>query len=175
MTTSITIAKRTDASLSEQQRQLLRGVLFEMFGGCTEDDHKFWMRLWGELMNAGSGEVFTINVSIQRDGRFHRRHMKLENELFLNQEAFSSFEQLRNYLKVGAGFCEWKVVRGQLVPEPKSISYDQCDQLTMEKFHTDAIAFLRTPRAQSELWPHLSPAMAQESIETLLSSFERQE
>lgn len=60
-------------------------------------------------------------------------------------------------------------------PSPKSISYDQCDQLTMEKFHTDAIAFLRTPRAQSELWPHLSPAMAQESIETLLATFERQE
>lgn len=36
MTTSIAIAKRSDAPLTEQQRQVLRGVLFEMFGGCTE-------------------------------------------------------------------------------------------------------------------------------------------
>jgi hypothetical protein len=173
--TSITIAKRSDASLDDQQRQVLRGVLFEMLGGLTADDHKFWMRLWGELMNAGSGEVFTLKVSIQRDGSFHRRHMKLESELFNAQEQFYVFNQLRDWLKTGAAFVDWHMVRGQMKAVPKSISYEECDQLTMEKFHTDAIAFLRTPRAQSELWPHLSPAMAQESIETLLATFERQE
>lgn len=173
--TSIAIAKRTDASLSEQQRQLLRGVLFEMFGGLTEDDHKFWMRLWGELMNAGSGEVFTLKVSIQRNGSSHRKHMALEQALFNAQEQFLVFSQFRNYLKVGAGFVDWHLVRGQLVPVPKSIGYDECDQLTMEKFHTDAIAFLRTPRAQHQLYPHLKPSQAQDMIESVLATFERQE
>lgn len=173
--TSIAIAKRADIALTDQQRQVLAGVLFEMLGGVTEDDHKFWKRFWGELMAAGSGEIFSVKVSIQRDGRFHRRHMKLENELFLAQEQFLVFNQLRNWLKTGAGFVDWHVVRGQLVPEPKSISYEECDQLTMEQFHNDAIAFLRTPRAQQQLWPHLPANKAQEMVETLLASFERQE
>jgi hypothetical protein len=173
--TSIAIAKRSDASLTDQQRQLLRGVLFEMFGGCTEDDDRMWKRAWGELINAGSGEVFTWTLEIEQDGHFHRRHMKLEQEVFNGQEQYYSFEQFRNWLKTGAGFVEWHIVRGQMVPVPKSKSYAKCKKFEMEKFHTDAIAFLRTPRAQSELWPHLSPSMAQESIETLLSSFERQE
>jgi hypothetical protein len=169
--TSITVAKRVDAPLSEQQRQVLASVLFEMLGGLTEDDHKFWMRLWGELMNAESGEIFTLKVSIQRNGTFHRRHMKLETELFNAQEQFYVFSQLRDWLKTGAGFVEWHMVRGQMKPVPKSISYDECDQLEMEKFHNDAITYLRTPRAQQELWPHLSPQMAQEMIETILGEF----
>lgn len=169
--TAIAIAKRTDANLTEQQRQVLAGVLFEMLGGLTEHDHKRWRGFWREVMAAGSGEVFTLDLAIIRNGIFHRRHLKLESVLFASQEQFYVFEQFRNWLKTGAGFVDWKVVRGQLVPEPKSISYDKCDQLTMELFHADAIAFLRTPRAQEQLWPHLPAAKAQEMIESVLGSF----
>lgn len=170
--TVIAIAKRTDLDLTEQQRQVLAGVLFEMLGGLTEHDQKRWKGFWRELMAAGSGEVFSVDLSIIRNGIFHRRHMKLESTLFDAQECYSSFEQFRNWLKVGAGFCDWKVVRGQLVPEPKSISYDKCDQQTMEQFHIDAVTFLRSQHAQHHLYPHLSLAKAEEMIETILGSFE---
>jgi hypothetical protein len=123
-------------------------------------------------MAAGSGEVFALKFDIIRNGTFHRRHMKLEGELFAAQEAFLSFPQFRNWLKTGAGFCDWEIVRGQRVPVPKSIAYEECDQVTMEQFHTDAITFLRTRRAQVELYEHLSPAMAEEMIETLLARFD---
>lgn len=167
------LAKRSDANLTDQQRQVLAGVLFEMLGGLTDLDQKMWRGFWRELMAAGSGEVFALKVSIIRQGRFHRRHMKLETVLHEAQEQFPSFLQFRNWLKTGAGFCEWQIVRGQLVPVPKSINYDQCDQLTMEQFHLDAIAFLRTQHAQHQLWPHLTPAMAEQCMESILSQFER--
>jgi hypothetical protein len=169
--TAIAIAKRTDANLTDQQRQILAGVLFEMLGGLTEHDQKRWRGFWREVMAAGSGEVFTVDLAIIRNGRWHRRHMALESALFESQEQFCVFGQLRAWLKTGSGFVDWKVVRGQLVPEPKSISYDKCDQLTMEQFHADAIAFLRTPRAQEQLWPHLPAAKAQEMIESVLTEF----
>lgn len=173
--TTIALAKRTDVTLTDEQRQVMRGVLFDMFGGCTDDDDRMWKRAWGELMNAEPGEVFTWTLEIEQDGHFHRRHMKLENELYNGQEQFYVFKQFRNWLKTGAGFVDYHLVRGQMVAVPKSKSYSECKKFQMEKFHNDAIAFLRTPRAQQELWPHLSPAMAQEMIETLLATFERQE
>lgn len=169
--TQVVLAKMTDANLTDEQRRVLAGVLFEMLGGLTERDQKVWRGLWRELMAAGSGQVFSLEFSIIRDGIFHRRHMKLETRLFESQEAYWSFNQFRNWLKVGAGFCDWKVVRGQFVPVPKSISYAECDQATMEEFHNDAIAFLRTRRAQQELWPHLSADKAQEMVETILARF----
>lgn len=170
--TSIVLAKRVDTDLTEPQRQLLAGVLFEILGGVTERDQKLWRGLWRELMAAGSGEIFALKFLIQRNGMFHRRHMKLESTLFDAQECYYSFEQFRNWLKVGAGFCDWKVVRGQLVPQPRSISYEECDQPTMEQFHNDAIAFLRTRHAQEHLYSHLSAAKAEEMIETILREFD---
>jgi hypothetical protein len=168
----IVLVKHADVELNEQQRQILAGVLFDMLGGANEFEQKKWRGFWRELMAAGQGEVFAISVKIIRDGVFHRRHMKLENVIFENQDAYYSFKQFRNWLKTGAGFVEWHVVRGQLVPEPKSISYEECDQLEMEKFHNDALAFLRTPRAQEQLWPALSAEAAADMVETLLSEFD---
>lgn len=169
--TAIAIAKRTDANLTEQQRQVLAGVLFEMLGGLTEYDQKRWRGFWREVMAAGSGEVFTVDLAIIRNGRTHRKHMALENALFEAQEQFHVFGQLRDWIKTGSGFVTWHMVRGQMQAVPNSISYDKCDQLTMEQFHTDAIAFLRTPRAQEQLWPHLPAAKAQEMVEVVLGSF----
>lgn len=170
--TAIAIAKKVDVDLNDQQRQLLSGVLFEILGGLTDTDQKRWRGIWRELMSAGSGEIFTFDITITRNGHFHRRHMKLETALFEAQEQYYSFTQFRNWLKTGAGFVDWHVVRGQLVPEPKSISYEKCDQMEMERFHNDAIAFLRTQHAQAHLYPHLSPAKAEEMIESLLAEFD---
>lgn len=170
--TSIVLAKLIDAPISEQQRQAAGAVLFEVIGGLTEADQLAWKYLWREMMAAGSGEIFTLDFKIVRAGPFHRRHFKLEGHVFKSQEAFYSEEQFRNWLKTGAAFVDWHLVRGQLTAVPRSVSYDKCDQLTMEKFHYDAIAFLRTPRAQQQLYPHLSAAMAEKAIETLLSEFD---
>lgn len=172
---TVMLAKQYDTDLTEDQRSIMRSVIFEMFKGCTNIDHKKWIGIWRELMAAGAGEVFTINVTINRSGYFHRRHMLLEQKFFDNQEIFYSFKMFRDWLKTGAGFVDWHVVRGMLIPEPKSISYEECDQIEMEIFHNDAVAFLRTRRAQSELYPHLSPDMAERAVESLLGSFERQD
>lgn len=165
------IVKQTDAELSQEQREVLAGVLFQMFAGATAQDDRFWKRTWRALMAAAAGEMFALRLELLKDGAYHRRHMALEQKLFDSQEQFYVFNQFRNWLKVGAGFVEWRVVRGQLVPQPLSISYDECDQFTMEQFHSDAAAFLRSRRAQAELWPHLTPLKAQEMMESILEGF----
>jgi len=171
----ITLAKLTDAGLTDEQRQILRTALFEMVDGLSDADKKSWRRFWNYVLSLGSGEIFSIETWAPRSARFHRRHMKIESTVFKSQERIRTFEQFRYWLKIGAGFVDWMAgPKGGVVPVPRSISYKKCDEETMRKFHDDAVAFLRTEHAQHYLWPHLSPFMAEQTMEVVLSSFERQ-
>ncbi len=170
----ITLAKRTDAELTQQQKDVLRLALFEMIDGLSESDQKSWRRFWNWILKAGSGEIFSIETWTPRVGWFHRKHMAMESKVFKAQERIKNFEQFRCWLKIGAGFVDWMAgPKGGVVPVPRSISYKKCDEDTMRNFHDDAVAFLRTEHAQKYLWPHLSPFMAEQTMEAVLGGFER--
>jgi hypothetical protein len=172
--TSIVIAKRTDAELSEQQRLVLREFLFDHIDGLTDADKKSWRRFWTWIMKAGSGEIFSIETWTSRNARFHRLHMKIESTVFKAQDRIKNFEQFRTWLKIGAGFVDWMAgPRGGVVPVPRSISYQKCDEEAMRQFHVDALTFLRSAHATHYLWPHLPADQAEEMIETLLERFDR--
>jgi Protein of unknown function (DUF1367) len=169
----ITIAKTSDDALTQEQLRVLRTVLFDTMDGVTDVDKRAWRMVWNTLTAAGSGELFSLDIQIQRDPVFHRAHMKLETAMFHSQEQFLSFEQFRNWLKAGAGFVDWIVINdGTMVARPKSIAYAACDEPTMRQFHADAIAFLRTPRAYKTLWPAMLDAQAESMIETFLARFQ---
>lgn len=170
--TSIVIAKRSDAELSEQQRLVLREFLFDHIDGLSDDDKRSWRRFWNWIMKAGSGEIFSIDTWTPRNARFHRLHMKIETTVFKAQDRIRVFEQFRSWLKIGAGFVDWMAgPKGGVVPVPRSISYQKCDEEVMRQFHSDAITFLRTEHATRYLWPHLSAENGAEMIEALLERF----
>ncbi|MDE1011114.1 MAG: DUF1367 family protein [Paraburkholderia fungorum] len=169
----ITLVKRTDLQLNDEQRATLRLALFEMIDGLAETDQKSWRRFWNFVTRAGIGEMFSIETWTQRHGGFHKRHMVLETSVFKCQERIRSFEQFRTWLKIGAGFCEWMAgPKGGVVPVPRSISYRKCDEDTMRQFHDDAIAFLRSEHATRYLWPHLDAAGGERMIEAIMSEFD---
>jgi hypothetical protein len=170
----IVLSKQTDLELTDQQREILRTTLFGMIDGLSESDKKSWRRFWTWIMKAGSGEMFSIETWTPRNSKFHRMHMVMETSVFKSQERIKSFEQFRIWLKIGAGFVDWMAgPKGGVVPVPRSISYKKCDENKMRQFHDDAVAFLRTEHAQHYLWPHLTPFMAEQSMEIILTSFER--
>lgn len=170
--TSITISKQVNRGLNEQQRQVLGAVLFDLLDGVTEADKQEWRAVWRAIMQSTPNEVFRFKFWICRDGVFHRRHMKLESAVFESQERFTNFERFRDFLKVGAGFVEWRVSRGKLVATPRSIAYDECDQAEMDRFHADAIAFLRTREAQKHLWPAVAAGIAEKGVESIFLEFD---
>jgi len=171
--TDITLVKRTDLQLSDEQRATLRLALFEMIDGLGEADQKSWRRFWQWITRAGAGEIFSIETWAPRHGGFHRRHMVLESRVFQAQERIKTFEQFRTWVKIGSGFVDWMAgPRGGVVPVPRSISYRKCDEGTMRQFHEDAIAFLRSEHASRYLWPALTPEAADQAIETVLAEFD---
>lgn len=167
----ITLA-RGNVGLTDQQKEILRTALFGMVDGLSEADQKSWRRFWNWIVRAGAGEIFSIETWAPRHGGFHRRHMVLETTVFKSQERIKNFEQFRNWLKIGAGFCDWLAgPKGGVVPVPRSISYRKCDEDAMRRFHDDAIEFLRGDHAAPYLWPHLDAAAADAMMNSILGEF----
>ncbi|CAJ2716763.1 DUF1367 family protein [Burkholderia pseudomallei] len=171
--TDITLVKRADLQLSDAQRAALHLALFEMVDGLSESDQKSWRRFWNWIVRAGAGEIFSIETWAPRHGGFHRRHMVLETTVFKSQDRIKNFEQFRNWLKIGAGFCDWLAgPKGGVVPVPRSISYRKCDEDAMRSFHDDAIEFLRSEHACRYLWPALTAEAAEAAMESILMEFD---
>jgi len=161
---------RTEELTDAEKKQL--AFIFDKFTGATEKDTKGWRRfapwLWGKEL----GEVFDISIKRVRHGVFHRKHMKMESLVFESQERFTDFDRFRDWVKIGAGFVEWVPgAKGGIVPLPKSIAYDKCEQDEYEDFHGSVIDFFLTEHCQHFLWRHLEAGQAAEMMNTLIGSF----
>lgn len=149
----------------------IRGFLFGLLDGFTEQDKKTWRKLWRRLMSLEAGEIAQIEFVIPRSGAFHRRHMAIEQRVFDSQERFTDFEQFRYWLKVGAAWVIWAAgPKGGVVPIPKSVSYAKADQAEFEQYHQQVMGFLRGPHAAPYLWKHLGD-QAHEMMGAILDEF----
>lgn len=172
----ILLTKQSDLELTPHQRDVLRECLFGLVDGQAEADQKAWRRFWNGVWKMGSGEFFSIKTLVPRYGPNHRRQMKIEGEVFKNQERITDREFFRLWLKVGSGWVEWIAgPKGGVLPVPKSISYAQCDEGEFKVYCDGVLEFLHTPHAQKYLWPALTPEMAERSMLAVLAQFDGNE
>lgn len=169
----ITLVRKPDTFLNEQEAQIARDVLFGKVDGLGEKGRKQWRRFMNMLFKLEPGEIITITTHKARSGPFHRRHMAMEQAVYEGQERFDNFERgFRDWLKVGAGYCEWHPgPKGGVFPVPKSISYSDMEEGEMREFHEKAVTFLRSPHALKTLWPHLSEQGRAEMMDSILGEF----
>lgn len=158
--------------VTEEEKAAARKVIFGHVDGLGERGKKAWRRLWNGLMRLEPGEMVEIKTHKARSGPFHRRHMAIETALYEAQERFDQFEQFRNWLKVGAGFCDWiPGPKGAVIPVPRSIAFDKLEDDDMRQVHEDMVAFVRSEHAGKTLWRHLTPAARGEMVESILRGF----
>lgn len=163
---------RHEAKLDDEGWLRFSALVFGVLDGLGALNQKRWRKFWQRVLQLELGEMVTITITRQRLGWFHRKHMVMETRVFEGQERFEHFEQFRNWVKIGAGHCDWVPgPKGAVVPIPKSISYSSIEQGAFEEFHSAACAFLRTPHALKVMWPKASPAVAAQGLEDLLESF----
>lgn len=142
--------------------------------GFTDKDKKAYRRFKKLLDDLGEGELFTLDYWFPREGWRHRKHFAMLAAIFDAQETFVDSEQLRMWLQVGAGHCEFVPgPHGKPVAIPKSIAYNAIDDAELADHHEKVKDFLRSDHARRFLWPHLAPAQTSETIETILGEFER--
>lgn len=172
MTTEIVLC-RQDVELDEKALELFRNVLYKAVDGLGQVNKKRWRRLWNALMKSEPGDLLTIFTNRPRSGPFHRRHFAFEALLFDSQERFEDADQLRTWLKMGAGLVDWfPGPKGGIVPVPRSMSYSALDDDGMIELHVAMVRFLRTAPAQKALWRHLKPKAREEMAEAILNEFE---
>lgn len=158
--------------LSGIELEVLSRILFEYFQGLSPEHAARWKRIWRRLYHRGGNLSFFPVV--ERSGKFHARHMAIEDRIFEHQDNFppnrAGKNAFREWLKTGAVFGHWEASAGQLVFVPDSLKYEDCSDDEMREFHQAAIDFLRTPYAVHTLWPAMSEAHAFETIESLLEN-----
>lgn len=169
----IILVRQEGAAIPDADKDAARRVFFSALDGLGEVNKKRWRNFIGMLFRMEPGEMATIKTHKARSGPYHRRHMKMEQVFFESQERFENFDKgFRDWLKVGAGHCEWfPGPKGGVFPVPKSISYDQMEEGDMREFHDNAVAFLRTEHAGKTLWKHLNPTARTDMVETILKGF----
>lgn len=168
--TVIVLVRQSSVALTEPEKAAARRVLFGAIDGLGDKGRRQWRRFMNTLLRLEPGEMVTLRTHKARSGLAHRCHMLMEQRVFEAQERFDSFEQFRNWLKVGAGFCDWCAgPKGGVIPIPKSIAFDKLEEDDMAQVHEDMVAFLRGVHAPRYLWRHLSDAQAGTMMETILS------
>lgn len=162
--------------MPEQERAVVRKFLFGGIQGLNEQHEKRWRRFWNRIIKGEVGEVFDLEIKVARSGKFHRRHMAIEQMLFDRQERWARIEAMRLWLKTGAMWGDYELnARGQLKFVPKSTSYEQCSDDEMREVHEAMMAFLRTPLAMRRLWPHLTPDQRHEMLESIIEPPDREQ
>lgn len=170
--TDITLVKQNPVEIPETDKDAARRVLFGIVDGLGDRGRKQWRRFINGLMRLEPGEMVEIKTHKARSGPFHRRHMAIETALYEAQERFEQFEQFRNWLKVGAGFCDWiPGPKGAVIPVPRSIAFDKLEDGDMRQVHEDMVTFVRTEHAGKTLWRHLPAERRLELIEGILREF----
>ena len=170
--TDITLVRQDPIEITEADKAIARRVLFGIVDGLGEKGKGQWRRFFNRLMKLEPGEMVEIKTHQERIGWYHRKHMALEQAIFESQERFDNFKGFRDWLKVGAGHCDWYPgPKGGVFPVPKTISYSKLEQGEMEEFHAEAVKFLRTEHAGATLWKHLPPMARVEMLEITLASF----
>ncbi|MEO8807922.1 MAG: DUF1367 family protein [Burkholderiaceae bacterium] len=119
--------------------------------------------------NLEVGETLQFSWRAPRSPKFHRMFFGMLGQLFDRQEQFADVEQLRAWLAVGAGYCEFVPgPKGRMVALPKSIAWASMDDTEFRELVVAVWDFIRTEHAQRFLWPHLEPAETDMTVEELL-------
>lgn len=121
------------------------------------------------------GETLDFSYKVPRAPKFHRLHFAgLIHPLFESQEQFHDESQLRKWLEVGAGHCDFVPgPEGRMVALPRSIDYASLDDVEFGEVHEACKRFMLTDHCRRFLWPHLTSEQTEETIGTILDGLER--
>lgn len=118
------------------------------------------------------GDTLRFSYKLPRSPAFHRRHFAILNRVFEQQEQFDNDEKFREWLQVGAGFCDLLPgPKGKPVAVSRSIAWEALDDADFAEHHAAVIAFMRSTHCTRFLWPLWSDVDADQFINNVLAEF----
>jgi hypothetical protein len=113
-----------------------------------------------------AGQTLTFSFKLPRSPVHHRFFFWKINGLFKRQEKFVDDKWMRDWLTMGAGFCDLMAgADGAPMMMPRSLNFDDMDEAEFVELHRQINDYLWTDRAQAFLWPHLSAVQRHDMVE----------
>lgn len=112
------------------------------------------------------GDTIAFSWKAPRSLPHHRLFFAQLGDLFDSQEQFDDVDQMRKWLTVGAGYCDFVPgPAGRMVALPKSIAFEEMDEADFGEYHAAVLRFLWTKPARSFMWGHLTEQQSYEMVE----------
>lgn len=159
-----------DGRVGDREKAAAVDVFAGSFAAIDEEMDAAFRRFLNRALFSPAGNTFSLEWRFPRSPEFHRAHFKLVSNVFKSQESFVHMNTFRAWLKLGSAFVDFvpSPETGVLTPVPKSIAYEALEDEAFRDHHKKVVAFLRSPRATSMLWPHLNVRQQAEAIERFL-------
>lgn len=109
--------------------------------GSTPADQDAWAKFKRKLETMKPGKWLRMEWSSPRNGPHHRKFFALLSLVSENSETYNTTEKALIAVKLAAGYFDPAIDprTGEIIPIPKSISFDAMDQDTFETFYSAAI------------------------------------
>jgi hypothetical protein len=140
--------------------------------GLGDKGGRQFARFQSAVRKMEPGETMRFSFKLPRSPGFHRRHFAILNRVFEQQEQFDNDEKFREWLQVGAGFCDLLPgPKGKPVAVSRSIAWEALDDADFAEHHADVMSFLRSVHCTRFLWPQWSDVEADTFINNVLQEF----
>ena len=133
--------------------------------GHGDKGDRAYKRFLAKVRELPDGGTLAFSWKEPRAPGPHRHFFGALRNLFDRQETFTSADELRTWLTVGAGYVRFVQGREVMVALPVSIAFDQMDDDEFAEFLHRIKTFLWEPHAHAVLWPHLSAQAAYDAMD----------
>jgi hypothetical protein len=141
--------------------------------GLGEKSGKHYETFRNHVKSMPVGETVRFTWKKPRSPKFHALFFAVIGNVFDAQEQFSTADQLRTWLTIGAGYAEFVPgPTGRMAAMPKSIAWEHMDDVEFHELVEAVWQFLRTPHARGFLWPGMSDKLSAEAVDRLLVSYD---
>ena len=140
--------------------------------GLGDKGGRAYARFLSQVRGMAVGDTMRFAFWVPRSLGFHRRHFKIIAKVFENQDQFQDIEKFREWLQVGAGFCDiYPGPKGKPVAIARSIAWERLEEADFEEHHREVIRFMRSAHCTRFLWPQMSDINADTFINNVLGEF----
>lgn len=160
MRTDTIMEQQTLEGFDKQEKAALRTRLLRRVDAGTESDRqRAWKRFTHRVANTILGDAVLRIYRGMTAGPASRQYREMEGLLFASQDRFDSPIALRNWLKVGVGWCTWAPgTHGGIVPISLAADFNLGDEVARQNIRAALITLIHSDHAGRFLWPHLKPA-----------------
>lgn len=141
--------------------------------GIDPKGQRAYAKFLNRLKALEHGDTLGFSYFLPRDPVSHRRYFRKLQQLLERTEAFGELDQLRAWILLGAGFCNYVPGANGLVAVPKSMAFDEMDEAEFAELDRKTDEFLYTDHAQAILWPQLQPQQRWNCLTSFLEDLRR--